>query len=254
MNGLQDNIATLIDRGGVIMIPLFALSVIALALVVERSWFWLTTHSAGRKNRLALLHDALRQKNVTGAKKLIAGDRTIYGRLISRLLEDGASNAVALDAVDEQRPRMDRFMVTLSTIITAAPLLGILGTVTGIIKSFNLLGEQSALTDPRNVAGGIAEALLTTALGLVIALVALFPYMIFRGQSDRAVGRMESLIAAAQEGKGQGEKSTGDRSAPMATDARKTPDTHDGTDSSDAAKRGAERTTQCEPAAARTRS
>lgn len=251
MNGLQENLAMLIDRGGVIMIPLLALSVIALALVVERSWFWMTTHSPGRRNRLGLLHDALRQKNFGGVKRLIAGDRSIYGRLVSRLLDDGASNAVALDAVDSQRPRMDRFMVSLSTIITAAPLLGILGTVTGIIKSFNLLGEQRALTDPRNVAGGIAEALLTTALGLVIALVVLFPYMIFRGQSDRSVGRMESLIAAAQEGMGDGDggaKQAGDRGARSAS-VQSASGKADGMESSE----GATRAPQREPAAARTR-
>jgi hypothetical protein len=146
-------------------------------------------------------------------------------------------------------------MVSLSTIITAAPLLGILGTVTGIIKSFNLLGEQSALTDPRNVAGGIAEALLTTALGLVIALVALFPYMIFRGQSDRSVGRMESLIAAAQEGNGddeRGEKSKAERSA-VAGGTKTAQDTRDGADSSAGPTRSAERPPQREPAGARTR-
>ena len=91
-------------------------------------------------------------------------------------------------------------MVALSTIITAAPLLGILGTVMGIIQSFRLLGEQAVLTDPSDVAGGIAAALLTTALGLIIALVTLFPYMLFRGWSSRTIGRLEALIAAAQQG------------------------------------------------------
>ena len=87
---------------------------------------------------------------------------------------------------------------------TAAPLLGILGTVIGIIQSFQLLGTQSTLTDPREVAGGIAAALLTTAFGLIVALVTLFPYMLFKGQSNRAVGRMETLIASAQHGAEQG--------------------------------------------------
>ena len=91
-------------------------------------------------------------------------------------------------------------MVWLDTVITAAPLLGILGTVVGIIQSFRLLGEQQTLTDPREVAGGIAAALLTTALGLIVALMTLFPYMIFRSQVGRALGRLESIIAAAQQG------------------------------------------------------
>ncbi|MCZ6836081.1 MAG: MotA/TolQ/ExbB proton channel family protein, partial [Planctomycetota bacterium] len=81
-----------------------------------------------------------------------------------------------------------------------APLRGFLGTVIGIIQSFKLLGEQSTLTDPRDVSAGIAAALLTTALGLIVALMTLFPYMVFRSHVDRALGRMESVIAAAQQG------------------------------------------------------
>ncbi len=90
----------------------------------------------------------------------------------------------------------------MSTIITAAPLLGILGTVIGIIRSFRILGAPSEgqLTDPSAVSAGIAEALLTTALGLIVALVTLFPYMIFRANMERALGRLESVIAAAQQG------------------------------------------------------
>jgi biopolymer transport protein ExbB len=113
---------------------------------------------------------------------------------------EGVSDAVAAEAIEDERHRLDRFMVTLSTIITAAPLLGILGTVLGIIQSFELLGGKSTLTDPTAVAGGIATALLTTAFGLVVALVTLFPYMAFKGQVGHALGRIEAMVAAAQEG------------------------------------------------------
>jgi biopolymer transport protein ExbB len=131
---------------------------------------------------------------------LVADDGTPYGRVACRLVEEGANDAVALEAVEDQRGRLDRYLVTMSTIITAAPLLGILGTVLGIIQSFELLGARSTLSDPTEVAGGIAAALLTTAFGLVVALITLFPYMAFRGQSSRAMGRLESLVAAGQEG------------------------------------------------------
>ena len=79
-------------------------------------------------------------------------------------------------------------------------IISLLGTVLGIIQSFRLLGEQAVLTDPSDVAGGIAAALLTTALGLIVALVTLFPYMLFRGWSSRSIGRLETVIAAAQQG------------------------------------------------------
>ena len=88
-------------------------------------------------------------------------------------------------------------MPTLSTIITAAPMLGILGTVLGIIASFQVLAEQTAVTDPARVSQGIAEALVTTAAGLLIAVVTLFPYNALRAQVDRTLSRIESLAASA---------------------------------------------------------
>jgi biopolymer transport protein ExbB len=200
MASLNDHLAMLIERGGYVMVPLLALSVIALALIVERAWFWATTHSPTRLRTLARLNDALRRGRWQAAEALIEGDRSPYGRLAAGLLGHGATDAVAVEAVEAQRPRLDRFMVTLSTTVTAAPLLGILGTVIGIIQSFNLLGQQDTLTDPRAVSAGIAEALLTTALGLVVALFTLFPYMIYRGHASRTMGLLESVIAAAQEG------------------------------------------------------
>jgi len=72
--------------------------------------------------------------------------------------------------------------------------------VIGIIKSFQVLGNTSGLADPRGVSGGIGEALITTASGLAVALLTLFPYMAFKGLADRGLGRMESVIAAAQIG------------------------------------------------------
>lgn len=206
MDALSDHVALLIDRGGYVMVPLLALSVISLALIVERIWFWALTHRPGRVRTLGRLNDALRRGRREAAEALISDDRSVYGIVGRRLIRHGASEAVAVEAVESQRPRLDRFMVVLSTVITAAPLLGILGTVVGIIQSFRLLEEQLTLTDPREVAGGIAAALLTTALGLIVALMTLFPYMVFRSQTGRALGRLESVIAAAQ----QGEQATGE--------------------------------------------
>ncbi|MEM7229816.1 MAG: MotA/TolQ/ExbB proton channel family protein [Planctomycetota bacterium] len=197
---LNDDLAMLIERGGYVMIPLLVLSIISLSIIVERLWFWLSTHGPGRIRQLASLNDAFREGDSSAARVIATSDRSPYGALAQRLIERGATDAVAIEMVEAQRPRFDRFMVTMSTIITAAPLLGILGTVIGIIQSFRLLGTQDVLTDPRDVAGGIAAALLTTALGLIVAIFTLFPYMAFKTQVDRAIGRMESVIAAAQQG------------------------------------------------------
>ena len=190
----------LVDRGGYVMIPLLILSIVSVSLILERCWFWYSVEGRDSVRRLEQLNTVLREGDHEAGKKMVNQDSSPYGAVAKLLLEIGASDAVAMEAVESQRPRIDRFMVALSTIITAAPLLGILGTVLGIIQSFRLLGDQAVLTDPSDVAGGIAAALLTTALGLIIALVTLFPYMLFKGWSTRALGRLEALIAAAQQG------------------------------------------------------
>ncbi len=202
MSSFSEDLAMLIERGGYVMVPLLILSVISLTLIFERMWFWMLTHSPTRVRRLGRLNDALRRGHREKALGMVQGDRSPFAIVARRMLEHGASDAVAVEVVEAQRPRLDRFMVSLSSIITAAPLLGILGTVIGIIQSFKLLGDQSTLTDPREVSAGIAAALLTTALGLTVALITLFPYMIYRSHVDRAVGRLESVIAAAQQGEG----------------------------------------------------
>jgi biopolymer transport protein ExbB len=202
MGDLRSNLALLIERGGWVMLPLLFLSIVSLTLTIERIWFWSALHRPTRIRWLHRLRHALRTGDRTTAKRLVDRDQSPYSDVGRALLEHGANDAVAVEAVEVQRPKFDRFMVSLSTIITAAPLIGILGTVIGIIRSFRLLGGPAAggLQDPSEVSLGIAEALLTTAMGLIVALVTLFPYMIFRAQAERAIGRVESVIAAAQQG------------------------------------------------------
>src|SRR5690606_19187147 len=109
-------------------------------------------------------------------------DRTFLGVFALALIDEmkhgrGLSEVAAREAVETVRPAIERFSATLSTIITAAPMLGILGTVTGIISSFAAVGAGAAggagegPTDPTLVADGISQALYTTAFGLLIAVV-----------------------------------------------------------------------------------
>lgn len=183
----------LMSKGGPVMWPLLALSLIGLTLVFERCWFWLRTNNAAALSRVGRLGELLRKGDRAGVKTLVAMDGGVYGRAVRTLLETaGGGGGVA--AVETQRPRIERFMPTLSTIITAAPMLGILGTVMGLIGSFNVLDE--GVSDPRAISPQIAEALITTAAGLVIAIVILFPYNAFRAQIDRTLGRIETLVAA----------------------------------------------------------
>ncbi len=198
LDTLYTNANDLFTRGGWVMWPLSVLSFVAVTLMCERCWFWLVMNRPGRLMQLQTMARLLRNGDHDGVRSMVAHDRSVYGRIVDQLLAERVTDASATAAVESQRHRMERFMPTLSTIITAAPMLGILGTVTGIIRSFNLLSQEVSATDPRLVSQGIAEALLTTAAGLAVALVVLFPYNAFRAQIDRAMGRIEALVAAAE--------------------------------------------------------
>jgi biopolymer transport protein ExbB len=207
-------IRVLFERGGWVMYPLLLLSLLSVTFIFERSVFWVRAH--GSLKRARKIAEKLRAGDQRGAKALAEDDRSIYGVFTRFLLAEAKRNAgvltdaAAFATLEDIRPRIERFAVLLSTIITAAPMLGILGTVTGIIQSFRLLGGAAAVTDPSLVADGIAQALFTTAFGLLVALVTLFPYVLFRAHATRALGRMETLAAAMIERGGGGDGGASD--------------------------------------------
>ncbi|RMG60926.1 MAG: MotA/TolQ/ExbB proton channel family protein, partial [Deltaproteobacteria bacterium] len=100
-------------------------------------------------------------------------------------------------AAQEEIEKMKRGLSVLDTIVTLGPLLGILGTVLGIIESFHLLGAMG-IENPRAVTGGIAQALITTAFGLSVAIVSLIPFNIFVSKVERAASEMEKVGARLQ--------------------------------------------------------
>ena len=188
------------NHGGFVMWPLLLLSIISVTATVERTLFWIRLHGRRGVREYDAVVTRLRNADEDGVRAMDRAGDNLYADVAGGLLDEGTDDAHALAVVENQRPRLERFSVLMSTIITASPMVGILGTVIGIIKSFQVLGAQTQLADPRGVSGGIGEALITTASGLTVALISLFPYMIFKGLADRAMGRMESVIAAAQTG------------------------------------------------------
>ena len=197
MSELFERLAELVDRGGVVVWPLLLMSVISIALSFERGVFWWRVN-ASIKGRFERLMNALRKGDAEEVRVIARDDGSPFGELAERLADGGDAESASIEVVEQARPRIERYMLVFSMIITAAPMLGILGTVLGIIRSFELLGAQETITDPRDISGGIAEALITTALGLVVALLALVPYTACRGQVERALGRFEAMAAAAR--------------------------------------------------------
>ena len=204
MEALANALRHWFEVGGWVMAPLALVSVLGLSVVVERGLFWARLTGPKVRERTTRLAARLRQGDFAGVVKSTAERRDPYARLARELSQDvnaPIGEAQAREAIEAQRMAVERFQGTLSIIITAAPMLGILGTVTGIITSFAAIGEAEG-GDPRLVAGGIAQALYTTAFGLAIAVAALFPYAIFKGLADRALTRLELLAASAMEGSG----------------------------------------------------
>ncbi len=167
------------------MYPLLGCSIIALTVILERLIFWLI-EDLRRNQRLVDDLLALCQRGEWGAvEEQVAGSKDYVARiLINGILHKEFSMTKAMEsaAADELR-RMRKHLGTLDTMITVSPLLGIFGTVIGIIVSFDVLGS-SAIEDPQAVTGGIAQALITTASGLGIAIlsVPLFNYFNTRAE------------------------------------------------------------------------
>jgi biopolymer transport protein ExbB len=202
----------LFRAGGWVMYPLAAASLLSVTICLERTLFWLRHREAATLRLIDRIVRLARAGDWSGAAARAEVDRTVLGRFARSMIRDEEpgwrakphiSGADAAQAIESVRSATERFAATLSAIITAAPMLGILGTVMGIISSFRLLGSEGPISDPVSVAGGIAEALITTAFGLIVALVTLFPYTIFRARADRCLARLEafgeSLIAIADE-------------------------------------------------------
>lgn len=185
--------------GGPLMYPLLACSVLVLFVAIERLLFWIAIDL--RRDR-ALLDEVLelcrKGEWETVREKVRASQDYVIRILITGIVHRDFSLSKAMESAGtEQLKRMNRFMGVLDTMITVAPLLGILGTVTGIIGSFEILGT-TGIEDPRAVTGGIAQALITTAAGLSIAIVSVFPFNYFQSRVRNAAHTIEQYATSLE--------------------------------------------------------
>ncbi len=184
----------LVQKGGITMYPIILLSVISLAVFIERL-------IALRKEKFvpkafdSQLKDLLKKKNMTEALAVCKNNNSSLARIseniiantdlpLSRLLE------VAEESGRSESSKLDKYLPSLQTIVAIAPLLGLLGTVLGMIKIFDVIALQGT-GNAEALSSGIAEALLTTAAGLVVAIPAQIFYFIARAKADSIGSALE---------------------------------------------------------------
>jgi biopolymer transport protein ExbB len=203
----------IVRAGGPMMWPIILCSIIAAAIVLERLWtlqdkrvlpreltqkVWQLIESNQVNDKVIA---ALEQNSPLG-RVLAAGlaNRNRPREVLIQRLEDTGRHVIH---------ELERFLNTLGTIAGVSPLLGLLGTVTGIIKSFNAI-QAGGMGDPRALSGGIAEALICTAAGLMVAIPSLVAYRLLRSKVDGIVIAMEKdaiRLADALEASHAGEAS-----------------------------------------------
>ncbi len=181
------------------MYPLLACSLVSLTVILERSLFWVQEK---RRTDDLLVNEVLelaRLKKYQEIKARAEGATDYVVRvLVCGLVHREYSLSKAMEmAATEEIKRMKRYLSVLDTLITAAPLLGILGTVIGIIHSFDMLGT-AGIQDPQAVTSGIAQALITTAAGLLIAIFTLFPYNYFMSKMEKSAIRIEKYATSLE--------------------------------------------------------
>jgi biopolymer transport protein ExbB len=197
-------------KGGPIMWPILAVSLTALAVVLERIFWWLGRWMRRDPKRIEKVFTAIEVGDVSEASRLSRDSRDPVLRMMwNGLNHQHASLQGALQvAAGIEIKRAGRFLVVMDTLVTLAPLLGLLGTITGLMRSFSFLGNEELAVQA--VTGGIAEALIATACGLGIAIFSLVPFNFFTSRVSNlefelqtAATNLEVMLEAQNKGGGE---------------------------------------------------
>jgi len=184
----------MVQAGGWLMLPILLCSVIALAIVGERFW----SLQKKRINPTTLVSqvwqwyktDNLTDQNIEALAKTSPLGRVLAAGLVNRHHPREIMKESIEDTGRQVVVELERYLNTLGTIASITPLLGLLGTVIGMIKVFAAITAHG-VGNPSVLAGGISEALITTATGLSVAIPSLIFYRYFRGKVDELVIKME---------------------------------------------------------------
>jgi biopolymer transport protein ExbB len=184
----------LVQSGGLMMIPIILCSVIALAVTVERFWS-LQASRVAPKHMVAQIYHLYKRKQMDGNALAALRESSLLGQILSAgIAAVDKDRDVMKESIEETGRHvvheMEKYLNMLGTIASISPLLGLLGTVIGMIKVFTVITAQG-VGNPAVLAGGISEALITTAAGLSVAIPSLMAYRYFRRRIDDHVVTME---------------------------------------------------------------
>ena len=183
-------------KGGVIMIPLLILSILAMYIFIERA---VVIRKAAREDRTFMdrIKDYIHEGDVDAALNLCKKTDTPYARLIekgiTRLGRPMNDVLVAIENVGNlEVAKLEKGFPWLATAAAGAPMLGFLGTVTGMVRAFYNMASAGTSADITTLSGGIYEALVTTVAGLVVGIIALFAYNYLVARVDGVVNQLEA--------------------------------------------------------------
>ena len=188
----------ILEKGGVIMWLILALSLIAAVLIIERL-FYFRKIRVDEEKMISRLKATLKKGHFDEALSICENNPSPITNLMKVGIEhrgyspETIKNSI-LDAANLEIPRMEKHLPALGTITHIAPLLGLLGTVTGNISAFGVLGKFGAVGDPGILAKGISEALLTTAAGLIVAIPAIIFYNYLVNKANHTILWLENRV------------------------------------------------------------
>jgi len=202
----------LVKSGGWLMIPIIICSVIAMAIIIERFWSLQEKKIIPHQQMVAQIWKWAQDNNLTGERIKELRDSSPLGRILaSGLMNANQTREVMKESiVDTGRHvthELERYLSMLGTISVITPLLGLLGTVVGMIKVFSVITDVG-VGNPGELAEGISQALITTAAGISVAIPSVIFHRFFRRKVDNLVVSMEQeslklvdVLHSQQEGK-----------------------------------------------------
>lgn len=185
--------------GGPLMYVILLLAILGLAVVFDRLFYLMTKESENVEAIKEELIKAIKEDDIKGAIELCGTHKSSASKVLKGVLkevyyDDEAEVSLleekAREIALEELPKLEKNMWLLSMAAQLSPLVGLLGTVTGMIMSFNII-SQSGTGDPKALAGGIAQALITTAAGLIVAVPSVFSYNFLNKKIDNVLNSIE---------------------------------------------------------------